>query len=99
MHKTVELVEDKDDDKKPTKVGGYKTKDILKAPLKHVEPVKTESKTATQNKPVVILIAAAAILGVCGLVLSLFGQVLFGGFILLIAALLVVAGVFLPVGT
>lgn len=97
MAKEVKFIEDRHNDKKPTKVGGFKAKDLLKAPLSPPEPVKLEGKEATNNKPIIILIAGAAILGICGLFLILFGSGLFGSFLLLIAALLVVGGVFLPV--
>lgn len=92
--KILEPAEDKSEE--PPTIAGYKPEDLLAAPLKPPEPVKTESRRATLTTSVVFLVGLGVILLLIGLVLVFTASAILGFIIALIGALAVVASVFTP---
>jgi hypothetical protein len=85
------------DSKKPTRLAGYKAKELLKAPFTIPEPDKTEGKEYTNNPRVTMIIATGSLIGLAGLFFTLFSYMVVGMLFATIGAILVFAGVFVPI--
>lgn len=95
--KPSQILEPEDsDEKEPPTIAGYKPEDLLTAPLKPPEPVKTENRRATRNGSVVLLVGIGIVLLIIGILFMVLGLVVLGLIVALLGACAVVASVFIP---
>ena len=91
-------VEDEQESKSgPKVVAGYKARDLLKTPLSAPDPVDVEPPETTSNRKVKSLVLAGIILTVIGIIFVLFVSTMAGMLVLLLAAAVVMVGVFAPI--
>lgn len=78
-------------------MAGFKVADLVQAPLRPPEPVKTEGQAATSNKKVkTLMLVGTALVGI-GILLGFLVHVAMGVAITALGALAVVVAVFAPV--
>ena len=79
-------------------VGGFKTEDLLKAPVKVPELAKKDSKKATSNPIVKTLVLIGVVLVVLGLIFAFTVSTPLGIVLMFLGSVAIIACVFLPIG-
>lgn len=90
------LEPEQDPGEEHTTVAGFKPEELLTAPIAPPQPVKTEKASATRNNSVLFLTAIGVLLAVVGVFMMFVSIPALGFIIMLLGAILIAAGVFVP---